>query len=59
MGASIIHPPSPGGPQTHTHTYTHNLQATFTPSLYYTESKDEALMRTRCAPLLYAETGVH
>jgi len=43
--------------RTHTHTHTHNLQATFTPSLYYTESKDEALRRSRCAPLLYAETG--
>ena len=32
-------------------------QATFTPTLYYTESADEALRRARCAPLLYAETG--
>ena len=31
--------------------------ATFTPSLYYTESADEAIARSRCSPLRCSETG--
>ena len=34
-----------------------NVQATFAPSLYYTESAEEAIKRARSSPLVYSETG--